>query len=813
MTNAEASRIVYVNFFPRFTPPHSGGEQRYYYLTHHLARDFSVQMVNCTFPEAAREVVEHDDGVIETRVPKTRRAVWFHRLFDRIADFKECSGLVVAMTCGSDRPFRRELAQRISSARIVVVAAPFVYPAVRSLVRGKYLVYDSYNVEYLLHHNTLSGDLGEFLNRRYIRRWERRLARDAHMIWACSAEDAAQMTRLYGADPLKLHLIPNGIDTTAIITARSEDERSAARAELGLPPDRPMFLFLGSLFTPNIESADFIVTTLAPQYPGADFYLAGKVCDHLRHSNLPPNVRVMGLVPGEVKQRLYSACTAALNPVFSGSGTSLKMLEFFASGLPVITTPLGARGLDAESGRHAMIGEAAQFPGLLRAASTAGAERLQHLGDAARRLVENRFSWNAIGRRAADLLRLKTQRRIVILNDFPTGGRRHGGQIHLYHMARQAAREGNAAILVPTRQCRPQRIEHSPTLEEIIVERSPVQVLVDQVMGRLLGFAADDVNMAIFWRLNRRYLRLVRREAACARVVICSHPYLAPLARSLGLPIIYNSHNVEADLKDQMLPGGPAGWWLRRQVRRIEGIAARHSAWMTAISESNRRQFIELYGISADRIELMPNGVDCASYPVVGDGRRATLKHLFRIGRQPVVLFTGSGHPPNREAAEFINDTIAPALPDVLFFIVGSVSWYLHSRLRPDNVLLFYEVGELEKTLLAACADAAINPMFKGSGTNLKLLEYMAMGLPVVATPVGARGVADLDPNLLIVAQPEDMAGALQCLLADEERQRSLAEQGRRFIRETFDWNVASAAFRARLSRCLESSPRADTPD
>lgn len=329
MSADKPSQILYVNFFPRFVPPKSGGELRYFYLTHALARDRDVAAINCTFPEAALEQIEHSDGVFETRVPKPRWAVWLHRLFDRVTKFRECSGLVVAMSSRGDGAFRQEFRRMAAGARAVVVAAPFIYPAVRDLIRrDQYLIYDSYNVEYLLHQKTLPGELGEILNRRYIRRWERRLARDAHMIWTCSREDAAQMERLYGADPLKMHVIPNGIDVDEIVPARGEAERAAARGALNLPHDRPVFIYLGSLFNPNIESAEFIARTLAPQFPEAMFCIAGKVCEHFR-GGAAGNMRLMGLISEEDKARLYSACTAALNPVFSGSGTSLKVLEFF----------------------------------------------------------------------------------------------------------------------------------------------------------------------------------------------------------------------------------------------------------------------------------------------------------------------------------------------------------------------------------------------------------------------------------------------------------------------------------------------------
>ena len=123
-----------------------------------------------------------------------------------------------------------------------------------------------------------------------------------------------------------------------------------------------------------------------------------------------------------------------------------------------------------------------------------------------------------------------------------------------------------------------------------------------------------------------------------------------------------------------MLPHSIIGNFMRRKVKRIEGFAARQSAWMTAICESNRRQFIELYGIPENRIILLPNGVDCGAIPSVANGRRQPMRHLLGVDDRKVAVFVGSGHPPNREAVHFLINEAAPALPNVLFFIIGDTA-------------------------------------------------------------------------------------------------------------------------------------------
>jgi glycosyltransferase involved in cell wall biosynthesis len=68
-----------------------------------------------------------------------------------------------------------------------------------------------------------------------------------------------------------------------------------------------------------------------------------------------------------------------------------------------------------------------------------------------------------------------------------------------------------------------------------------------------------------------------------------------------------------------------------------------------------------------------------------------------------------------------------------------------------------------------AAADLALNPMISGSGSNLKLFEYLAAGLPVVSTSFGVRGVDGADSSALIATSLERFPEAVRGLLADPD--------------------------------------------
>ena len=108
---------------------------------------------------------------------------------------------------------------------------------------------------------------------------------------------------------------------------------------------------------------------------------------------------------------------------------------------------------------------------------------------------------------------------------------------------------------------------------------------------------------------------------------------------------------------------------------------------------------------------------------------------------------------------------------------------------------------------LYAAADLAINPVRIGSGTNIKMLDYMAAGLPVVTTDVGARGIASRPAEHWIEAPLDDFRIIIPPLLADPPRLAALSHAGRALTLSTYDWRTISANL-AKSLRALHQASR-----
>jgi glycosyltransferase involved in cell wall biosynthesis len=143
---------------------------------------------------------------------------------------------------------------------------------------------------------------------------------------------------------------------------------------------------------------------------------------------------------------------------------------------------------------------------------------------------------------------------------------------------------------------------------------------------------------------------------------------------------------------------------------------------------------------------------------------------------------------------------------DILFLIVGRVGERFKSR---GNVIYTGFVEDIRPYF--AAADVAINPMVSGTGMNLKLLEYLAAGLPTVTTPVGARGVARNDGEGFLMIDLQDFADTIEALLQNEQVRVSLSRKARRLAESEYTWE-AIAKQRADLYSTLLAGQNSRIP-
>jgi glycosyltransferase involved in cell wall biosynthesis len=260
-------------------------------------------------------------------------------------------------------------------------------------------------------------------------------------------------------------------------------------------------------------------------------------------------------------------------------------------------------------------------------------------------------------------------------------------------------------------------------------------------------------------------------------VVVLEHTQLhalVPRLKAAGVRLVVDMHNIESHLYACLVPPRLPLKWLERRlfdrgaahIRGVERQLLRAADQVWLCSEADRHRLAALGPASAE-LFVVPNGLPPGRYRAT----RPRAAPPSQGGGRPSLLFLGQlGYPPNVQAVRYLARRIAPLLararPDAEIVVAGRApSRKLTELLRAaPNLRLVPDPPDVAPLLQAA--DLMLVPLFKGSGTRLKLVEAWAAGLPVVATPKAAEGLAAEDGRELLLAHraPALVRAALRAL-------------------------------------------------
>ncbi|MEM2676186.1 MAG: glycosyltransferase [Candidatus Bathyarchaeia archaeon] len=222
-----------------------------------------------------------------------------------------------------------------------------------------------------------------------LRRFQRQVLKMVDVVMSVSEEDAA-FTRMRLSNPsTQVWVVPNGVDTE-YFQFRSDEERQ----------NRIIFCGAMDIFM-NIDAVVWFAKNVFPKVreaiPDAEFWIVGR--------NPAPSVRALEMIPGvyvtgrvEDVRPYYNKAKVAVAPFRYGGGTKLKVLEAMALGVPVVATPIGSQGLGVEPGRHLFVADNPEvFPQHVIMLLDDEVLRRQ-IALNARRLVEQKYSWESIVR-------------------------------------------------------------------------------------------------------------------------------------------------------------------------------------------------------------------------------------------------------------------------------------------------------------------------------------------------------------------------------------------------------------------------------
>ncbi len=248
----------------------------------------------------------------------------------------------------------------------------------------------------LVEHNVEFERIGAFeklglRSRRTLERIERAMTALCDRVVVVSETDR-EILIAAGVPDRKVVVIPHGVD----MENYEGLEGQSVRKELGLPEEAFVLVFHGTLnYGPNRLAALYLTQTLLPELESQ-----GRVVWLLLMGVNPPKecegARVIKPGPVDPLPRFLAAADLAVVPLEYGGGTRMKILEYFAAGLPVLSTPKGAEGIPAESGREIILAPLSDFARIIGALVDDPGSR-RRIGEKGKEFVY-RYDWLEICR-------------------------------------------------------------------------------------------------------------------------------------------------------------------------------------------------------------------------------------------------------------------------------------------------------------------------------------------------------------------------------------------------------------------------------
>jgi len=379
------------------------------------------------------------------------------------------------------------------------------------------------------------------------------------------------------------------------------------------------------------------------------------------------------------------------------------------------------------------------------------------------------------------------RRRVAILSPYFPYPLSHGGAVRIFYLLREMALEFDIFLFA---------FLDRETEEDFkpVLEHCARLILIKKARYREPRWSTIDPPEVHEFRSPAMLAALerVRREYKI-EVVQVEYTMLAPYAGDVLV-----EHDVTFDLYRQINERG----WDYRRWRRFERKWVRNYRKVVVMSERDAAL------LDAPNTVLIPNGVDLARFT----------PEIERPGMR--LLFVGSfRHFPNIVAYRFFVEQVWPKLrdrwPDLTLTVVAGpdpwLYWREHTGLtaitQDDRIRLLEFVADVRPLYVEA--NLVLVPTLVSAGTNLKVLEALAMERAVVSTSSGCAGLGlEHMANIWIADRANDFAQAIETLLTNTDLRAGIAARGRAHAEQHFDWKQIGERQRTMLRELLPPRTR-----
>jgi glycosyltransferase involved in cell wall biosynthesis len=365
-----------------------------------------------------------------------------------------------------------------------------------------------------------------------------------------------------------------------------------------------------------------------------------------------------------------------------------------------------------------------------------------------------------------------------------------GASVRIYNLAKNLAAAGNhVSVIIPKLQATHEFVEG--------VTVNGFKGLSPRTMLEVLRKFANITRPTSLYFYDPLFISRIIRSVNESDVVQIeqqsSGGLLIPLIkRVLRKRVVVDCHDVFQALRVQHTSA------LRRMLETfLEKLVYKNADLLLVVSENEKKWLISA-GFGKCKIEVVPNGVDTKFYAKSYE-QNETRKKYGLEGFKTVIFVGNLDYLANREAIQVLSSVIAPIVhakvKNVKFVVVGKSQ----AKMELPGLTFTGFVDNLSGLLNVS--DVAVAPLFHGSGTRLKILEYLSSSLPVVSTSMGAEGLCVKDSvNIFIEDDLENFALRIIELLEDKNLAIAMGEAGRELAATTYDWKKITQKLQSNLN-------------
>jgi polysaccharide biosynthesis protein PslH len=386
------------------------------------------------------------------------------------------------------------------------------------------------------------------------------------------------------------------------------------------------------------------------------------------------------------------------------------------------------------------------------------------------------------------------RRRVAIVSPYFPFPLSHGGAVRIFNLLREMAEEFDLFLFAFRDQEKPE--DFAPVLEHcariVLVQKPRYR---EPRWSTLLPPEVHEFRSPAMLQAITR----VRREHKIEAVQV-EYTMLASYAGDVLV-----EHDITFELYRQVRDRAPAKLsqrWDYWRWRRFEEKWINRYPRVVVMSEQDQAL------LDRQNVVVIPNGVDLARFT----------PEVERPGQR--LLFIGSfRHFPNVVAYRFFTEQVWPRLaaesPEITVTVVAgpdpALYWREHTGLLSipgdSRIRLLEFVSDVRPLYVEA--NLALVPTLVSAGTNLKVLEAMAMQRTVVSTFSGCAGLGlEHCINVWIADRPDDFARAIQTLLENSDLRQRIAAAGRERVERHFGWKPIGTRQRTLLRELMPSRIR-----